>query len=139
MVLLVLHIIFNNDLVQAEVDIYSNRLSIDSIGNISNISTGTVDTSGYGNLTNTLTVLKRSNVVTISGSVTFSDTGYYTIGIVSSGFRPKNTVYGLCIINYSSQTNWRLVGSFNINSNGVFRAAIDTAGAAYLSISYIIS
>lgn len=103
------------------------------------ISTGSISTSGYGNLTNTLTIVKRSNIVTISGSITFTSSAYFTVGLISSGFRPKTTVYGTCIMNYSSQTNWKIVGSFNINTNGILRAAIDTEGDAYLTITYITS
>lgn len=105
-----------------------------------NISTGSISTSGYGSLNHGLTIIKRGKVVTVSGYVNCPTVGQYvTVGVISSGFRPKTYMYGICITNYSSVSDWRLSGTFNIGTGGVLRIAVDNTGDLYFSSTYLIS
>lgn len=108
------------------------------IDNLSTVTTATISTSGYGSIPNTISITRIGNVVTITGSITFSNTNTnLTIGTIPSGFRPKNYIYGVCIQTYTTSTPWKIVGGFNINTSGVMRCSIDTTGEKYITTTYL--
>lgn len=103
------------------------------------IDTGSVSTGSISSsYTNTLTIYKRSGIVTISGSVTPGRSGRYTICTLASGYRPKNTVYAVSVTNPLDTEFWRFGGPVTIDTAGTVYVIIDSDFAeAFFTISYV--